>query len=183
NVWFWLTQELYERDYEAALRTLESYEVPASLVIWYYWPKPLLKAEVYEYMGEMSMARASYDSARVLLEGYLEADPENYSVYITLAQTYAGLGRKEDAIHYVEKALELDPILDDAFDRPMMLWMVAGVYTRIGEYDLALDRIEHLLTVPNGITVWSLRQDPQWDPLRDHPGFKRLLEEYSRTGS
>jgi len=183
NMWFWLAQELYERDYEAALRTLESYDLPPNMVIWYYSPRPLLEAEVYEYMGNASMARASYDSARVMLEGYLEADPENHSVYIALAQTYAGLDRKGDAILYVEKALEFDPVLNDSFDRPLMLWMIAGVYTRVGEYDIALDYLENLLEVPNGVTAMTLRLDPRWDPLRDNPGFNALLEEYSQTGS
>jgi TolB-like protein/tetratricopeptide (TPR) repeat protein/predicted Ser/Thr protein kinase len=178
NVWFWLSQELYERDYEAALRTLESYDIPPNVAAWYYAPRPLLQAEVYEYMGDASMARASYDSARVLLEDYFEANPENHSLHITLAQTYAGLDRKGDAIFHVEKALELDPILVDTFDRPMMLWMVAGVYTRLGEYDLALDYLENLLEVPSGLTVWELRLDARWDRLRDHPRFKAMLEKY-----
>ena len=64
-----------------------------------------------------------------------------------------------------------------------MFWMVAGAYTRIGEYGLALDNLENLLDVPNGTTAMELRLDPRWDRLRDHPRFKALLEEYSRTGS
>jgi TolB-like protein/tetratricopeptide (TPR) repeat protein len=183
NVWFWLSQELMERDYEAALRTIESYKAPDDQIAWYYSPRSLLKAEVYEYMGERSMARACYDSARVLLEDVLETDHDDQGIYIMLAQTYAGLDRKRDAILYAEKAIELDPIMDDAYDRPLMLWMVAGVYTRTGEYDRALDLIEQLLTVPNGGTAWTFRLDPRWDPLRDHPRFKALLEGYSRTGS
>jgi TolB-like protein/Tfp pilus assembly protein PilF/predicted Ser/Thr protein kinase len=178
NVWFWLTQELYERDYEAALRTVESYEAPPNLFAWYYAPRPLLEAEVYGFLGEASMARACYDSTRVLLEGYLETDPENYSVYASLAQAYAGLDRKKDAIAYVEKALELDPILNDTFDRPLILWMVAVVYATLGEYELALDYLENLLEIPNGETAMTLRLDPRWDRLRDSPRFKAALAKY-----
>jgi serine/threonine-protein kinase len=100
-----------------------------------------------------------------------------------LAEAYAGLGRKEDAIHYGEKALELDPIMDDAYERPALFQMLGFVYTKIGEYELAVDQIERLLTAPHGASAEYLRLDPRWDSLRDYPRFQRLLEEHSEPGS
>jgi hypothetical protein len=44
---------------------------------------------------------------------------------------------------------------------------------------MALDQLEQLLTIPGGKSTKVLRLEPQWDPLRDHPRFQRLLEEYS----
>jgi hypothetical protein len=34
-----------------------------------------------------------------------------------------------------------------------------------------------MLEIPysDAITVWDLRLDPRWDPLRDHPRFRRLV--------
>ncbi len=183
NLYFWLGQELMERDYEAALRTVESVEQSRDMAVWHYSPKPLIMAEVYDLKGEASTARAYYDSARVLLEGVFEADPERHEVHIMLACAYAGLGRKEDALDQAEKALKLDPIMNDAYDRPYLLWQLAGVYTKVGEYDLALDQLENLLTIAGGTSTELLRLEPQWDPLRDNPRFQRLLEEYSRTES
>jgi hypothetical protein len=29
--------------------------------------------------------------------------------------------------------------------------------------------------------VWTLRLDPTWDPLRDHPRFKKLVGEDSQA--
>jgi TolB-like protein/Tfp pilus assembly protein PilF/predicted Ser/Thr protein kinase len=181
--WFWLDQELIERDYEAALQTVNSAEASEDVSVWLYSPKPLMLAEVYDLKGETTMARAYYDSARVLLEGILETDPERDSVHIMLALAYAGLDRKADAIREGEKALEVDPIMNDAFERPFVFEQLANVYTEIGEYDLALDWLEKLLTVPSGTSTQRLRLEPQWDPLRDTPRFQSLLEEYSRPGS
>jgi len=180
SVWFWLSQELMERDYDAALRTLESIDTSQDVAMWYYSPKPLLMAQVYDLKGEASTARAHYDSARVLLEGILEADPERHETHIMLAAAYAGLGRKADALRQVEKALTLDPCMNDAYDRPFLLDQVAEVCAKVGEYDMALDELENLLTIPGGTTTEVLRLEPQWDPLRDHPEFQRLLREYSR---
>jgi serine/threonine-protein kinase len=55
---------------------------------------------------------------------------------------------------------------------------LARIYTMVGEYDTAIDRLETLLSVPSPTTVPMLRMDPTWDPLREHPRFQRLLAEY-----
>jgi len=46
----------------------------------------------------------------------------------------------------------------------------------VGEFDAAIDQIEFLLSIPGEISVPLLRLDPAWDPLRDHPRFKMLIE-------
>jgi serine/threonine-protein kinase len=54
---------------------------------------------------------------------------------------------------------------------------LAAVYVQLGRQDEAIDQLEYLLTVPSYLTVASLRIDPTWDPLRDHPRFHKLLED------
>jgi serine/threonine-protein kinase len=46
----------------------------------------------------------------------------------------------------------------------------------VGEFDAAIDQLELLLSIPSTLSVPLLRLDPAWDPLRDHPRFKKLLE-------
>jgi hypothetical protein len=48
----------------------------------------------------------------------------------------------------------------------------------VGEPEAAIDQIEYLLSIPSSLTVGWLRVHPYWDPLRDHPRFQALLEEY-----
>ena len=48
----------------------------------------------------------------------------------------------------------------------------------VGEHDAAVAQIEGLLAVPSPTSVPMLRTDPIWAPLRDHPRFQALLEEY-----
>ena len=53
---------------------------------------------------------------------------------------------------------------------------LARIYVMVGEFDAAIDQLEYLLCVPGEMSVPLLRLDPVWDPLRDHPRFKKLLE-------
>ena len=55
---------------------------------------------------------------------------------------------------------------------------LAKIYSRVGEADKALNLIDELLSIPCELSVGLLRLDPVWDPLRDHPRFQALLEEY-----
>ena len=48
----------------------------------------------------------------------------------------------------------------------------------VGEFELAVDQLEVLLSRPSALSVPWLRLDPTWDPLRDHPRFQALLEKY-----
>lgn len=48
-----------------------------------------------------------------------------------------------------------------------------------GELDAALQEVERLLTRPSYVTAHTLRLDPRWDPIRDHPRFKALLVKHA----
>jgi hypothetical protein len=34
------------------------------------------------------------------------------------------------------------------------------------------------MSIPNPFSIHFLRLDPAWDPLRNHPRFKKLIETY-----
>ena len=50
----------------------------------------------------------------------------------------------------------------------------------VGDYEAALDELHLLLSIPSYVSVPLLRIDPTWDPLREHPRFQELLEEYEQ---
>ncbi len=170
-----ITQELYERDYQAALKLLSS-----EFIEYYEGQKALDTGFVYQLLNEPELARSSYDSARILLEKRVREFPDNPDFHRLLGIAYAGLGRKEEAIREGKLAVELYPVSKDAFWGPINVRYLAEIYVMVGEYDAALDQIEYLLSIPYGnLSVPLLQIDPIWDPLREHPRFKRLLEENS----
>jgi tetratricopeptide (TPR) repeat protein len=91
----------------------------------------------------------------------------------------AGLGKKEDAVNEGKKAVELLPESQDAFDGPQATTALAEIYAWVGEYDEAVRLLDHLLAVPSGLTVPTLKLDPIWDPLRKDPHFQALIDNYA----
>ncbi len=174
----WIYQELYERNYQAALELLSS-----DFVEWYAGQKALNAGLVYWLMNEPELSRDSYDSARILLEKRAKEHPDDPWTHRRLGLAYAGLGRKEEAIREGKLAVELYPVSKDAFWGPGYVFYLAWIYVIVEEYDAALDKIEYLLSIPYELSVQQLKIDPRFDPLRDHPRFKRLLEENSQNDS
>jgi len=177
---YWIWQELYERNYQAALELLLSSDFVES----YAGLEPFYATFVYGLMNEPELARNSFDSARALLEKKVKEQPDNPLAHSRLGIIWAGLGHKEDAIREGKLAVELYPVSKDAYDGPNYVFSLAWIYVMVGEYDAALDKIEYLLSIPTlNLSVPLLRFDPRWDPLRDHPRFKRLLEENPQDDS
>jgi hypothetical protein len=88
------------------------------------------------------------------------------------------LGNKEEALKWGKKATELNPIQSDPWGSgEEILLDLVQIYVLCGEYDEALDALETLLTIPGLVTRWRVRLNPSFDPLRDHPRFKRLVGE------
>jgi TolB-like protein/DNA-binding SARP family transcriptional activator/Flp pilus assembly protein TadD len=169
--------DIYDRHYEDAIKLLssEAREVVSSAqdrVI----PRAQLYAQAYQLLGRPELARVYYDSARTLLAREIRTMPEDPRLHSALGIAYAGLGRKPEAIGEGLKAVELIPISKEAYKGYHHLWELARIYTMVGEYDLAVDRLEFLLSIPGQLTAAWLRMDPVFDPLRSHPRFQRLVE-------
>jgi serine/threonine protein kinase/tetratricopeptide (TPR) repeat protein len=166
------------RDYDVALCNLDSLE--ASI----FWgqesvdTKSGLRGFVLALKGDSSSARACYDSARIILEGELKDKPDDHRIRSSLGLVYAALGRKEEAIQSGKLAVELCPEKRDALIFRRKLETLAAIYVTVGEYDLAMDQVEYLLSVPSYLSASRLRLAPICDPLRNLPRFRQILEKY-----
>jgi TolB-like protein/Tfp pilus assembly protein PilF len=168
--------EMLDRNYQAGLnllplRTRKGYQ------------NAILSGDCYRLMKKPEKARASYEAACVELEKLLPEMPEEYRLHRWLSLGYAGLNRKDEAISEAKIAVKLYPVSKDAYSGPMGVRNLAIIYVRVGEHEAALDQIEYLLSIPTsgyvGVSVPLLRIDPTWDPLRSHPRFQKILEQYS----
>ena len=133
------------------------------------------KSQLYAARHQSELQRVYADSARRFFEPKVQAQPADYFLRGGLGIAYALLGRKAEAIATDEKAVELLPVTKDALWGPRMTAFLAGVYALLGEPDAAVDRAEYLLSIPSPLSIGLLRVDPEWDLVRSHPRFQRLL--------
>jgi serine/threonine protein kinase/tetratricopeptide (TPR) repeat protein len=180
SIYFWYLQESLERNYPAALARLSS--SPSDIINFQniFIPKSQLAGYIHQSMKKPELARFSFESARILLEKEMKKQPDDPCIHSSLGIVYAALGRKEEAIKEGKLAVELYPVSKDAPGGPQRVLDLAYIYVLLGEYDLAIEKLEYLLSIPSYISVPLLRLDPKWDPLRQHQKFQRLLEKYSQ---
>jgi serine/threonine protein kinase/tetratricopeptide (TPR) repeat protein len=136
-------------------------------------------AQIYEYMGKTALAKKYCDKARSILEPQVKKYPNSRpGRHSRLGIAYAGLGPKfkEDAIREGKKAVELVHNNKDSQSYFSAARDLAYVYIKISEFDAAIDQIEYMLSFPGLLSIPLLQLDPAWDPLRDHPRFKKLIE-------
>jgi TolB-like protein/Flp pilus assembly protein TadD len=176
----WLRLELLARNYQAALLRIQDF--PGGFVDQnFVWPQPLLLAETYRFLGDVSRARPLFHMACDWLERERGRVPDDPRVLSALGLAYAGLGRKEDAIREARRAVDLMPATRDAMRAPARVHDLARVYTMVGEYGAALDALDRLLSMPYFFfSVNVLELEPIWDPLRNEPGYRSLVDAHRR---
>jgi tetratricopeptide (TPR) repeat protein len=145
-----------------------------------YQPTPLMRAQMYEALGESTEARTHYATARAMLADSVNAHPNDASIHVTLGLAEASLGRKEAAVRAARRAMELVPLSSNSPGATAFMGGAAEVFARAGELDAAFELLELLLAMPAGreVTVPFLRVWPGFDPLRGDPRFERLLERF-----
>ena len=129
--------------------------------------------------GDAAGAQREFLQAKQELEPAAREQPKNIFVSGALSRTEAGLGNKEAALREAERGVAALTTFDDPVYAPIAEENLAGVEAQVGEHERAISRLERLLRTPYGafpITVPRLRLDPIWDPLREHPRFKAIVE-------
>jgi serine/threonine-protein kinase len=168
-----------ERKYEDALERLAAYEGEQLFYRFNFRaPKELRIGAVRAAMGDEAGALRAYERAREILEPQVRERPEDPRNHSALGLAYAGLGRTEVAIRHGRRATELKPVSEDALEGQSYLQNLARIYARVGEVEAALDTLEELFSIPADLSIYLLELDPLFDPLRDHPRYRELVERH-----
>ena len=178
GLWPFVTLSGFDQQFDRAVGRLRV-TAPGVDSVGYY----LLKATLHARRAEATLARAYYDSTRVLLEQRLRGRPDLAAFHALLGMAYAGLGRNADALREGRNAVELLPPSRDALAGTDMRVYRTTILVMVGEYNAALDEIEYLLSIPALLSVPWLRVDPLFDPLRSNPRFQRIVSETTAAGS
>jgi serine/threonine-protein kinase len=171
---------LLERRYSEGLHEVESLpddqlaEYPRSL-----WSKYYYIGFARQALQEEPGARAAFLKAKSAAEEQLKRTPDDAKPHIQLAKVLAFLGKKDSAMAEAQRARELQPESNDAFEGPAITEGVAQVCAILGDKDRAIEILDGLLSRPSYVTVQDLRVNPIWDPLRNDPRFQELVERYA----
>jgi TolB-like protein/tetratricopeptide (TPR) repeat protein len=137
------------------------------------WALCLLQA--YALKGDAAKVRTYAEEARKALEEQLREAPNDPGRRVGLGLALAYLGRKGEAIQEGGRGVALDPVSRDASDGPYYQHQLARIFMLVGEPEKALDQLEPLLKIPYCLSPGWLRIDPNFDPLRKNPRFRKLV--------
>lgn len=133
-------------------------------------------ATEYWLRGNKVEAATYAEQARAGYAEQLVKSPDDANVHSQLGLMLAILGRRELAAQNGERAVELAPIDKFTDLGGAALKHLAFLYARIGRPEPAIDALERLLKAPYRTTPGWLRVDPNFDPLRGHPRFDKLVQ-------
>ena len=122
-------------------------------------------------------AQADAENARQLLEERLRARPNEIQTMTELSWVYLALNRKVDAVKVSRRAAELVTPEKDALIGVYNLTGLAEIEAHTGDTADAVAILRQLLSIPAGdtVSIARLKIDPVWDPIRNDPGFQKLL--------
>ncbi len=176
---YWLVQECNEGHFKEALDRISS--APGDFYFGQgdFTPWALLRGFAYRWMEKEQLAQESFKSALALLEREVKKSPEDSRIHSSLGIAYGALGRKEEAVRKGKQAVRLYPVSKDTVFGPARVYDLARIFVLVEEYDEALIQLEYLLSIPSPYSAVYFHQDPFLDPLKDLPGFKRMIKKYS----
>jgi tetratricopeptide (TPR) repeat protein len=169
----------YAREYDSGIAAVDNsgrarIEIGGSLV-----PASALLGNSQRLAGRREAAVESNKAARLTLESMVRQRPQDASRRMLLAECYAALGRRDEAVREARRASNDRPAARDAISGELLAVALARVYVQIGDPDRAVETLETIAGQPVGPSVWELRLDPHWDSLRRVPRFERLIARLS----
>jgi TolB-like protein/DNA-binding SARP family transcriptional activator len=172
--------EFLDRRFSEALSVLELSGVDVRESDDWLAPMSLFAAWTHQASGDTAAAREAFEEARATLERVILERPEDQRVHRALGLAYAGLGMEEEAVRAGRRALKLMSPQRDALLGPPNVFGLAMIHAQLGNADAAVEQLDALLSNPGPESVRTIEMDSRFDPIRDDPGFRALLEKYRR---
>jgi len=135
----------------------------------------LCLSQVLWWRRDVDRARGYADEWRKAYEEQLRVAPDDSQRHALLGLALAYLGRAGEAIREGQRGVDLLPVSKDAINAPYNLHQLARIYTLVGQPERALDVLERLLRIPYYVSDRWIAIDPNFDPLRNNPRFRRLV--------
>lgn len=133
-----------------------------------------LVATSYTAYGDLERTREAAAKAVRRAEYHLSLNPEDTRAWTLGGCVLNDVGDHERAIEWIEKAISIAP------DDVNVLHNAGCFYAATGNIDRALDLFEKRLAQANIYQAW-IDNDSDFDSIRDHPRFLKMLEK-ARSG-
>ena len=134
----------------------------------------IMQAQAYSLRGDQARARAQADTARMEFARQLRDVPDDAQTNVMYGLALAYLGQKADAVAAADKGIVLTGT-DVGFTKPYLRFVRARLLVLTGDHDRAVAELSELVATPFYISRDWLRIDPNFAPLRTHPGFRKLV--------
>jgi Flp pilus assembly protein TadD len=117
-------------------------------------------------MNRVVEEKRNVDSARVVFANLSGINPNGRSIYVSIAVAWAGLREKAEALQALGRV--------DSVTQNKNSLNIGYCYMLLGDHEGALRYLEKYSSASKRTTVFRLRLNPFWDPLRANPGFARI---------
>jgi tetratricopeptide (TPR) repeat protein len=172
-----VTFDLYDRKYQQALTRL-SLESIQKISLADQTRLDAMTVLAHDRLGDHQAAVALTEANLPLLKLRIAQYSRHPLFRVYLAMALAELGHREEALAQAEQAVQQSQ--HDAFSGFRVVEVQAMVDALLGRRREAVALLDRLLRTPyrDPISVFELRLDPAWDPLRGDPGFEALLRKH-----
>ncbi len=137
----------------------------------------LAKSVLYSRRGSPDLEKAYCDSARIVMERLIASGSDDAYYRAQLAVACAKLGKREEALREIERALDMMPVSENVWTGTDFLWMSVEVRLALGEFKEAIDEMEKALEYPGIMSKAWIRVERIYAPLRAYTRFQRLIRE------
>jgi serine/threonine-protein kinase len=151
-------------------------------------------------VGSAYFAAGRLDEALRQVDKAVELDPNFVQAYVYYRDIHETAERYDEAITAWKRALTLSGDVDRATlvettyrvggyeavlrksaeigdrETPRNFGRLAVMYTRLGQYDLAIARLQEALEVNDGTVTW-IHANQAFEPLHSDPRFRKLVEQ------
>jgi tetratricopeptide (TPR) repeat protein len=169
---------LWERKPDSLLQLIQLSHVDVQEGQDFFLPSALYAAWAHRLRGDHKATRAAFESARARLDSVVGELPDDWRVHAARGLALAGLSRRDEALSEARWLQQSVVYREDAYKGPSVAEDRARILAQAGDAEAALAEIDRLLAGPSWLSVHTLRLDPRWDPLRQHPRVKALLAKH-----
>lgn len=157
-VWAGVTSHLAHQ-FDEAIRHYQSALELDPQFIWAH----MYMAQALEQTGDFKLALQEFNTAERLAEG-------NKSVKAMMAHAHAASGDRDSARGILQE------LRSTGSQQGMPSYDIAATYAALGESHRMVEWLNRACRERN-MKLFTLTQDPRFDPLRQHSGFRRIVEQ------